>query len=118
MQNEDRDWLDQRMALNNYIPDDGFTARVVGRLPKARAHAMAAPRRRILFVSAFLAFCLVLVQIVPLVRGIDQLASHFSLAWPLAHFLGLVRQPAVLLAAAGGVIVLGFASVPFLRRWV
>jgi hypothetical protein len=119
MQNEDRDWLEDRMAMNNYIPDDGFTARVVERLPKTRSQPMASLRWRILFVSAFLAFCLIVVQIVPLVSGLDQLGWHYSFAPSLGPVLGSwVRQPTVILGGAGCVVLLAFASIPFLRRWV
>jgi len=104
--------------MNNYIPDDGFTARVVDRLPRSRAGAAEVLRWRILLVSAFLAFCLVIVQIVPLARDLDQLASAYSPGETFRHLLGLIRQPAVMLGGAVCVIVAGFASIPFLRRWV
>jgi len=118
MNMQNQDWLDERIAVQNYIPDDGFTARVVSRLPQARADAVAILRSRILFLSAFLAFCLLLVQIIPLAQGLQHLASRYSPADFIGQLAALVQQPAVLYGGAGCVILLGFASIPFLRRWV
>ena len=118
MQNKDRDWLDQRMAVQDYIPDNGFTAGVVARLPKTRSDAAGILRRRILFLSTLLAAGLLIVQMVPLAQGVGHLASRYSPMQAVEQFAILMRQPGVIYGSAGCIILLGFASIPFFRRWV
>ena len=117
MQNEDRDWLDDRIAVGNYIPDDGFTARVVSRLPKVRSSAAEALRWRILFISALLAGGLLVAQMISLAHGVTYLISRDSLAGVLGQLALFLEQPRVLYGGAAGIVILGFASIPFLRRW-
>jgi hypothetical protein len=117
MQNEDRDWLDERIAATNYIPDDGFTAKVVGRLPKTRSNAAELFRWRILFVTTFLALCLFAVQMVSVAQGVNQWITRDSLVKTVGQVAAFVQQPGVIYSAAGCVMLLGFASIPFLRRW-
>lgn len=113
---EDQDWLDQRLAADNYIPDEGFTTRVVGGLGVERASSLAA-RRRILAVAAFVAICLAAAQIVPLFRALQQFVLHHSIAETLTGLIGLTHQPFVLVGLGTGLTVLAFASIPLLRRW-
>ena len=117
MPNQDRDWLDERIAVQNYIPDDGFTAGVVNRVAKTRADAAGIVRRRILFLTTFLAACLLVVQMVPLADGVSHLASRYSPLEAMKELAALLHQPGVVFGGAGCVILLGIASIPFLRRW-
>jgi hypothetical protein len=113
---EDKDWLDRRLAADNYIPDEGFTARVVERLPAERASSFAA-RRCILAVAAFVAVCLAAAQVIPLFRALQQFVAHHSVAETLTGFISLTHQPFVLMGVGAGMTVLAFASIPLLRRW-
>lgn len=112
MNMDDQDWLDAQLVVDRYIPDDGFTGRVVGRLPKRGATA-GALRQRILFVSAFLAMCLVAVQIVPLFRSIEFFVSRHSPMESLVRLAVWAEQPIVVACAAGGMIALAVAAIPF-----
>jgi hypothetical protein len=117
MQNDDRDWLDERLAVENYIQDDGFTGRVISRLPNMRSSAVALLRWRILFISALLSTGLLALQIGPLTRSLTQLFFHYSPMDGLELLSRILQQPNVIYGGAGCVILLGFASIPFLRRW-
>ncbi len=113
---DNHDWLDERLAADSYIPDDGFTARVVRRLP-ARSTRAEVQRRRILMISAFVAFCLVAVQLVPLFDSARQFLIHHSPVDLLGEMIELAQRPAVVLRAAAAMAVLALVSIPFLRRW-
>jgi hypothetical protein len=113
---ENLDWLDERLAVDRYIPDDGFTARVVSRLPERRSMAVIV-RRRILFVSVFLAVCLGAVQVVPLVLTVERFLALHSPIEAFVRLAAFAEQPFVLVCAAAGIIALSFASIPLLRRW-
>ena len=117
MSDQHHDWLDQHLAASPYIPDDGFTARVITHLPKKAAPAISL-RQRILFLSAFLSTCLVAVLIGPLVSLISESTSRAAQAGTVDHVIGLAQQPMVLYCVAGGLLVASVASIPFLRRWV
>lgn len=117
MQNDERDWLDERLAAQDYLPDDGFTGRVVGLLPKMRARAAELLRWRILFISALLSTCLLAVQIMPLARGINQMFLQYSPMETVGQLSRLLQQPDVIFGGAAGIVILGFASIPLLRRW-
>src|SRR5580692_8037726 len=72
MPDSDRDWLDERLAGGSYIPDNGFTVQVTSRLPKRHSNAVRVLRRRILFLSAFVAFAILVVQIIALLQEANQ----------------------------------------------
>jgi hypothetical protein len=117
MHMDDKDWLDQRLEAGTYIPDDGFTARVVTRLPKRESRAVIV-RRQILFLSTFLAVCLGAVQVIPLVRQMEALAGQYSLGHLVDLGTAYLHQPLGLAIAAGIAIAASLALVPLLRRWV
>ena len=122
MIDEDRDWLDDRLALNNYVVDDGFTAAVVDRLPKSLPGTVRAFRWRILFASTCLATCvafaLVLSEIGTLIQGFQKLPSLYAQAEGMTRIGALLQQPTFLYGGAGCIVLLGFVAIPFLRRWV
>jgi hypothetical protein len=113
---EDHDWLDQRMAVDAYVPDDGFTARVIERLPAKRPRAVVL-RQRILAASVFLAVCLMALHVVPLVYNLEQFTAHHSPLEMFARVATFILQPVVQVRAAIAIVVLAFASIPLLRRW-
>ncbi len=113
---DDHDWLDQRLASGGYVPDDGFTARVLDRASAKRARSLHL-RRVILMCAAVLAGALVLVQSVALARSIQQLRLGQSIsdliAFARAHATSVGFDAGV--AAVLSLVALGvvFAS----RRW-
>ena len=113
--NMDQDWLDRRLAAESYLPDDGFTSRVVDRLPKA-PHRTFSFRRRILMCSWLLAFCLFLVLFVSALQTTQHVLASLSTASVLTRFAGELRQPYVLLCAATGAALLGLGTLRFLER--
>jgi hypothetical protein len=116
MKMEDHDWLDQRLAADNYLPDEGFTARVMERLPAKRTRPMRT-REGILAVAAFAAICLAAVQVVPLFQNIQQFATHHPIQEMVLGLAGFLQQPMVLAGAGLGMTLLTVASIPLLRRW-
>ncbi len=113
---DDKDWLDERLASGVYIPDDGFTGRVVNRLPKIYSRE-AKLRLRILFTAALLAVCLAALQIVPLVREIEMVGGQYSLAQMMNSGLSYLQKPTFVLGVAATILVSTLASIPLLRRW-
>jgi hypothetical protein len=118
MENQDRDWLDERLTMSNYIPDDGFTARVVSRLPESRPQKARSFRSFILLLSGLVAAVLALVQIVPVFRNLNHVALRYLTGDSLGHVASFVQQPVYLYSAAGCMGLLAIVSIPFLRRWV
>jgi hypothetical protein len=116
MMMEDQDWLDRRLAAGHYVPDEGFTSRVVERLPDRRTRPVMA-RQWILAATAFLAICLAAAQIVPLFRDMQQFAAHHPVANQLLAIVDFAERPFVLFGIAASLTALAFASIPFLRRW-
>jgi hypothetical protein len=117
--NVDNDWLDQRLAVKDtYIPDEGFTARVMGHVPKKQPATAGRIRWRVLSISVAIAFCLFVLQIVPLLQNLNPLLTHYTSPDALNDLIMLCQSPAVLFSIAGSVILLGFAAIPLLRRWV
>jgi hypothetical protein len=113
---DDRDWLDQRLASGTYLPDDGFTARVVGQLADTRARDLVR-RQRILAVASVLALALVIVQIVPLIHDIQVLVAGMSLQGLVAT-VGTHAHDWIFQAGAAGVMTLvALGSVALVRRW-
>ncbi len=113
---DDQDWLEQRLAIDKYIPDDGFTAGVIDRLPAPQARPMVA-RRLILVASAFTAVCLAAVLIMPLFHTIQEFTARRPVAGIFLGLTSLIQKPAFLISAAVGMTALAFASIPLLRRW-
>jgi hypothetical protein len=113
---EDQDWLDRRLTADNYIPDEGFTARVMERLPVKQPQAVVL-RQRILAASAFVAACLIALQIVPLFHTFEHLAAHHPITGLFLGLATLIQQPLILVAAAAGMTFVAVASIPLLRRW-
>ena len=114
---EDQDWLDRRLAVDKYIPDEGFTARVIDRLPAQQSRSLVM-RCRILAAAAFLAVCLVAVQIGPLFHSIRQLMADHSVAEIFGLVATIAQRPVFLFSVAAGMTILAVASIPLLRRWV
>jgi hypothetical protein len=114
----DNDWLDQRLAAKDYLPDDGFTAQVMERLPQKQPASAGQLRWRILSLSVALAFGVFVLQVLPLFREINPLAARFFSPEGLAHLVALCEQPTVLYSAAAGIVLLGFATIPILNRLV
>jgi hypothetical protein len=118
MSNQDRDWLDERIAVSNYIPDDGFTARVVRSLPKPSAEPALSQRTMILMVSTLLAMALIVLQVGPLIQSINHFVAHTIRGESVVQIAKWIQEPAVLFSGACGLTLLGVAAIPFLRRWV
>jgi hypothetical protein len=117
MRDQDQDWLDDHLAADNYIADDGFTARVITQLPKALPNRAASLRGRILFISAVFSLGLALLLIVPLAGTVGSSFNQLSRDISIPHLVSLFRQPAVLYGGAGCILLLTLASIPFVRRW-
>jgi hypothetical protein len=122
MSNQDQDWLDGRLGAQKYISDDGFTGRVVDQLPASRPRPVRTLRSYILFVSTCFAACvglsLLIMEIGPLAETFHRALSRDSFAESLNHLAAVVQQPGVLRGGAIGIVLLGVAAIPFLRRWV
>jgi hypothetical protein len=114
---EDRDWLDQRLASATYVPDDGFTARVVGRLAAEQAQTMKV-RSVILAVAALLALALMLVQAVALARSVRPLRPSQSVADFIAFVGTHAGSFAFLTGVAVAMSVFTVALLFFARRWI
>jgi hypothetical protein len=97
---QDKDWLDERLAASAYLPDDGFTARVVEGLPQR-------PRTSI---------CLIASQSIPLFQMVVGLVAGGS----LDHLVGLIgkslHQPIFLAGCGGAMALLTLSAYPFLKR--
>jgi hypothetical protein len=118
MENRDKDWLDDRLVSAAYLPDDGFTVRVIAQLPKAnRAYALGI-RGYILLISSVICLALVAILIGPLVATLLQVASHYSATEETGRFVGLLRQPLAVYGAEAVSVVGTIIALPFLRRWV
>jgi hypothetical protein len=117
MIDQDHDWLDDHLAADNYLVDDGFTARVITQLPTALPHRAASLRGRILFISAVLSLGVALLLIVPLAGTVGTSFYQLSRDISTAHLVSLFRQPAVLSSVAGCILLVTVASIPFVRRW-
>ena len=116
MDDQDLDWLDERLAAESYIPDHGFTARLMDSLPKRTTRAIKR-RTLILFASGFAAVCLMAVQIIPLLQAVIQLVSGGTVDNVMEVVAMRLRQPAFLFECGAAVGLLSLASIPFLRRW-
>jgi hypothetical protein len=121
MQDQKSDWLDERLAVNSYLPDEGFTAQVIGRLPETRPK-VALLRSRILFLTMVFAFGLAtgmaIMKIGSLLQAFNRLATHGPLPEILTQIARLAQHPGVIYGGAAAIILLGFVSIPWLRRWV
>ena len=108
--------------MKNYIPDDGFTARVVEQLPESRLNEVGRLRKGILVLSgvfaAGLATGLLAMQIGPFRQSVDIVFSRSAMIAAMNHLALVLEQPAVVYGVSGGLVILGFAAIPFLRRWV
>jgi hypothetical protein len=122
MTDQDTDWLDDKLGVNNYIPDDGFSARVVDQLPQAWLSNAESMRRGILilcgFFAAGVAVGMLAMQIGPLKQAVSVLLSRSSMMAALNHFMLMMHEPVVLYSVSGGLFILAFAAIPLLRRWV
>jgi hypothetical protein len=114
---DNNDWLDERLAVKAYLPDDGFTARVLERLPQTQPLAVV-ERRRILAVSSALAALLFVAQTFAMLRGGGPAIGHLLSPEFASEVAALSRQPIVFAGISGGMALLGLSVVPFLRRWV
>jgi hypothetical protein len=117
MENRDNDWLDDRLASAAYLPDDGFTVRVITQLPKPKGSYALGIRGYILLVSSVICLALVAILIGPLVTTLNEMASHYSPLAEMGRLVGLLRQPAALYAAEGISAIGTLIALPFLRRW-
>jgi hypothetical protein len=117
---EQNDWLDRKLAMKEqYIPDDGFTAHVIGRLPKKRTSAIAQVRRVVLGVTGVIAFALfvvLLVPTIPLVRELPTALARYVSPTFWNHVSALLMQPAVMFGISAVIVALCFACLPLLRR--
>ena len=111
----DQDWLDQRLASENYLPDDGFTARVVAQLPQKRKAALPV-RGWILGGSGLLAFCLFVLQVFPLIRSLAAFSPTARITIAPAQLESFLQQPALLLGAMVCAILLTVGALSVLRR--
>ena len=122
MIDHDHDWLDGRLAREQYISDDGFTAGVIDRLPKSRPSSVGTLRWTVLLISTCLAACLALaLGLRDFGRFMDagnRVLNDFPPAEALRHVALIFDRPALLYDAAGGMMLLALASIPFLRRWL
>jgi len=122
MTDQDTDWLDDKLGVNNYIPDDGFSARVVDQLPQAWLSNAESMRRGILilcgFFAAGVAVGMLAMQIGPLKQAVSFLLSRSSMMAALNHFMLMMHEPVVLYSVSGGLFIVAFAAIPLLRRWV
>lgn len=116
MNMDDRDWLDRRLQAGAYLPDDGFTARVLERLPAPRRALVL--RRRILAVAALVAGGLALVLVLPLVHSIQQALAGHSLNGIAAVVATCARQVPFQVGAVAVTIILALASLSAARRWM
>jgi hypothetical protein len=112
---QEKDWLDQRLAATAYLPDDGFTVRVVEKLPHRPRRAFSR-RTFILFVATFAAICLVASQLIPLFQAAVGLVAEGSLDHLVAVIGKSLQQPAVLLGCGGGMALLTLGAYPLLKR--
>jgi hypothetical protein len=112
---QDKDWLDERLAASAYLPDDGFTARVVEGLPQRPRRAFNR-RTLILFVAVFTSICLIASQSIPLFQMVVGLVAGGS----LDHLVGLIgkslHQPIFLAGCGGAMALLTLSAYPFLKR--
>ena len=114
---DDRDWLDRRLAAGTYVPDDGFTARVVGRLSVNRAREITR-RRQILAIAAILATALILVQIIPLAHALQQLVAGQSIPGLIGAIGANMHGYLLPVSAAVAMTALALGSISLLRRWI
>ena len=114
----DQDWLDSRLAAESYLPDQGFTARVVSSLPH-KPRTVVSLRVVILCGTGLLAFWLFLWQLPPVLQSVGHsLGGRYSVGINLGLLSAELQQPMVLFSLAGILLTVGVGSIPFLRRWV
>jgi hypothetical protein len=118
MPNEEHDWLDARLSARDYIPDAGFTAAVMGRVPKRSAAAVATTRNVILLFAGLISLVLLTIQASSLAAHINRLNSIPVSGATLLHFLQLIQQPLALPILSLSLVVLTLSAMPLLRRWV
>jgi hypothetical protein len=118
------DWLDARLQEDQYLPDQGFTARVMDRLP---ASPVLDPRRRLLFLAPFLLLACVTVwvqtlstrpELVAFARNFRSLLRHADFLQVFSTLAYLLEQPTVLFGCLGAGILAAYLGSPTLRRWV
>jgi hypothetical protein len=122
MEDQQQDWLDERLAQLPYIADGGFTERVIKHLPPP---ALADRRRLRSWILAGASCCALAVGVV--LAMIDFPASsqeltpgaiHFPITDVAVYFSNLIRQPMVLYSSLGTIMLSSLSVLPFLRRWV
>ena len=123
------DWLDSRLAEDAYLPDEGFTARVMQQLP---SQPLLDERRRFLLFAPFIVIACALFgmgSLNALWRGQAELfrlgsqlrpafrhsVSYLDSFSALAYWL---EQPAVWLGCIGSFLLIAYLGSPSLRRWV
>ncbi len=126
------DWLDSRLAEDRYLPDDGFTARVMQQVTPAAA---LGERRRLALMAPFVLLASVIFGLESLVALLGEKSELFSLGTrinPVLHsperigsYLGtlsslghLFSQPVVWFWCVGLGLASTFISTPAFRRWI
>ncbi len=122
MPDQEHDWLDERLAEMPYLPDGGFTERVVSHLPQSIRTDAGRVRRRILTIATGSALALGLVLAVRDVPSLVHTMTPLANAAPFTHAAGYLvewaRQPMFFYGGAAAITLSSFAILPFLRRWV
>ena len=119
------DWLDARLQEDQYLPDDGFTARVMQRLP---ASSPLDERRRLLLFTPFLVLASALFGMEGLCAIIRSNHELRSLGGQLRHSASyvdvfsvlayLLEQPTVLFGCLGVMAMAAYLGSPSLRRLI
>jgi len=140
-----QDWLEKRLSGANYIPDDGFTARVASKLPQRVPRAVDVLRRRVLMIAISIAFALLVILLIPVIEQANAwfsqpaVAEKVMLVDTLAHrprllYEGLVsfcsprqveklthtltHQPELLVGAGALFLLASLGLIAPLRRWI
>lgn len=93
----DIDWLDNVLRQESaYIKDDGFTAKVMGRMPKTLQRSWVRP---VVLTAAVVAGCAVTLSIIPDVAGLAH-SVLTRLKQPAVYGLSLIPLALACIAAS------------------
>jgi hypothetical protein len=111
MLNPENDNLDQLLKDKIYVPDDGFTQKVLQRLP---APSRFNRRKLVLAVSFFLAGIVYVIQAWPPVISFAYALSSAASSGQTTHWISYLMNPFCLAAGLAIAVLLSLLSVRLL----